>query len=496
MGAKEKMDNSLAQHILRAKQPPLHHITLENLPNLDRESLTDQLSALCEISNFHWWEYVKLGRFGTDKVAGKGDGHREEQTGKQRVRFCSHLLFSFHEEETELREGEYSFSTRYIPTSPRNRLMYFTLNEQEKDLQSCIARITATDRGDQAYFSDPVPQDAAEEFDEGPPTKKRRKHAGRVLRVPTSDLQEVLDIGALNYNSSRKLFTTFSEQLVADGDIQWRDHQDDQDTVVLPDYDPETGEMLPCSFVHVTSFLSETGDLLMRCTCKIYNLLQKTILHKLPLQPGVDGEDFLAESNTCMHCRFFKSNLRTCVVSIGESDRAGLTLSLLQKKVKQSLPGVNDPVLLLGDVMSHGSTKFSIQGDTDFAIVSISFRLGMCFARCLNGVCSAQARNKKRVPKVIPLDQQHHHCSHLRTLFQHLDFIHSLFPEFFQADEDNDLEEGEEGIAAPAEGENLDDVVLNTKQVKGNFNVDTGLWEYPAVSIFKPSEEDEPTFAL
>ena len=57
---------------------------------------------------------------------------------------------------------------------------------------------------------------------------------------------------------------------------------------------------------------------------------------------------------------------------------------------------MNDPVLLLGDVLRTGTTKYSVKGDDYFSLVTVNFAGGICYIKCHSGFCAAANMNKKK----------------------------------------------------------------------------------------------------
>ena len=53
---------------------------------------------------------------------------------------------------------------------------------------------------------------------------------------------------------NRNIYSVFSQQLVTDGAIQWRKHNDNEDTVIMSDYNATTGNLSP----------------IVMCACDIY----------------------------------------------------------------------------------------------------------------------------------------------------------------------------------------------------------------------------------
>jgi hypothetical protein len=229
------------------------------------------------------------------------------------------------------------------------------------------------------------------------------------------------------------------------------------------------------------------GESMMKCSCKTYEVVQKAVLHQQSLLPG--EEAILAENMTCMHCRFFKDKL----VGSFEVIVVGREMPYLYQKIMDGQGNVEEAVYLLGSVVSSGATKFSVRGNPDeevsYSIVNVSFRQKQCFFRCMDGSCSAQARNKKKIPKHIPLSDSKKHCVHLNTMLLHLDHVKVHFPHYFQ--EEDEEEEDDDNTPTLQEERNQEDANI-ANHLKRSFNVETGLWNYPAVSCHIPSDKDCP----
>ena len=485
---KEKVAKALSDHIIEGLQPEVNNTFLQHVVQMPKSSMREQVELLSSISNYHWWNFTP--------VLGHGS-KRKQREGKPKVHQGAHLLFS--PKQKENREGDTYH--HIIPTSPRNRLMYFSyISQDNPSLKKTIDRLVAADKNLENVLHLPPIDEAEEEF----PARKKRKVGTRILKVDRSHLQGVDALQHLHYKQrSKTLFASFKEQLVTDGVIQWRQHDDQEEVVCLSDYDNCTGHMIPSSYVHVVVTQSEEGKQLVTCNCKTYNLLQKAALHHFTLRPGEVA--VMDDKSTCMHCRFFKEHLAEIHQKIG--DRADL--SILEEKVLESLDALNDEVVLLGNIVLQGATKFSIRGEDDFSVVSITFRQNICFARCLNGICSAQLGNKKKIPKVTSLLQHSSVCPHMTTLFKNLEQVKSLFPEHFMEEEEPEQEEqerqdqqeeeaaneeqDEEPMVNPQEDiPNLEDAHLKLSKEKVVFDVNTGLWTYPAWSKHIPFQSDDP----
>ena len=153
---------------------------------------------------------------------------------------------------------------------------------------------------------------------------------------------------------------------------------------------------------------------------------------------------------------------------------------MIELTVKTSLDEMNNEVQLLGNILPQATTKFSVKGKECYSVINISFPPNICHAKCTNGMCCANLKNKKEIPKHLPVEEVHYLCDHLNIFTKHLHFVKSLFPEFFTHNEDTTVEDSEVTVQERKELNILDgDQIL---QLDGNINKNTGLWQYKALS--------------
>ena len=133
-----------------------------------------------------------------------------------------------------------------------------------------------------------------------------------------------------------------------------------------------------------------------------------------------------------MHCQFYKDFLLNAYERLLQQNTC-LTQAL--NKVQESLQYMNYPVQLLGNVLSHATTKFSVQGDSTYSIVTFNFHQGKCFAKCTHGICCAQMLNRKKIPKKITIQHSEKICSHLNTIYQNFNYVKGFFPVYFCSEE-------------------------------------------------------------
>ena len=438
---------------------------------METQSLQHQLSLLSSISNFHWWRYITC------------DGSKSSKDIC--VGLTDHLLYHPCSES-----DEESFKLKYIPKSPRNRLMYYLFSDCHYPgaLKKTVETLLKYDNEEENKRLSDVT--GSEEFIQKP--KKKRRYATRVLKLTAESLCNKLGIDLDDVNSSSEsgstLYGSFCQQLVTDGEIIWRQHNENQDTVIMSDYNPATGSLTPLSYVQVTSIWNqgETGIPLLKCTCHIYNSIQCAALKEVEL---ADGENsVLHHSMTCMHCRFFKDYLKQYRYTLQDIT----TTTAVDSKVKSSLESINNPVVLLGKSAREFTTKLSVMSQESLSMIHITFNhSNSCFANCQNGECSARLQNKKKIPKSVSIQQNEGLCEHINTLFANFEVVQKLFPDYFRTDE-NTEESEEDPLYLPTSIINSSDVhIQDTSEGTDYFNISTGLWEFGGKSTHKPKEMND-----
>ena len=121
------------------------------------------------------------------------------------------------------------------------------------------------------------------------------------------------------------------------------------------------GYLIPNSFVHVSSDFTDDDSPIIRCTCQIYNFIQNV---------EIEEETAISPDTSCMHCRFFSEHLLNTYELINEG-QANIPRPL--QIVKSSIQFMNDPVVLLGDVLRTGTMKYSVKGNDYFSLITVNF---------------------------------------------------------------------------------------------------------------------------
>ena len=293
-------------------------------------------------------------------------------------------------------------------------------------------------------------QDAAECVKQ-PPRKKRRKQAAKLITVSPDMLCEgiKLDLTSVMNSASenRSLYTSFKESLLLEGSITWRIHTDEMDVCLMNDYHTSTGVLLPTSFVHITCIKDEFCEPIIQCSCTIYKMIQRSQKGKTRIWPMEEDEEdeSLMETFSCMHACFYREHL---VTAFEECLSPSGNLSRHLQMVHNTMHQMNVPLILAGDVLPTGTTKFLVKGSDNCSIMHVTFYQSKCFIKCLNGLCAAQLTNKKKFAKSISLQQlqpgnkkkknkedQDKLCEHIHVVYNNLQSFKEFFPHYFNENE-------------------------------------------------------------
>jgi len=464
--------------------------------DMPMQTMQEKVKLLASISNYHWWASFDLS---CNRKASKS------------VRYHQHLLFF---------PGE---SRKYLSASPRNMLMYalpslpssnmlddrqlvgyaksFSYNLMllvKYDLEQGVEVVKS--RQDPSLTEPPPPTND----DELEPAPKKRKYASRVISAGPEVLLEEAGLASRdgsmalkNAVSERSLFELFSLSMHSeDGFLQWRMHFEEEDVVVMNDYCPTSGKLKPLDYVHVKAIVTDSAELQIKCTCRIYQYMQTKALQRTDVEEGTDT--VLDPHFTCMHCRFFSTYLQPMQATL----RGHNPVSTLHSKLMQTDSEINSPIILLGEVSPGATTKLSVAGPDSVSLVHIHFTSSGCMAKCQDGACYAQYSIKKKIPKAISLRdiERKGMCDHLYTLFCNNDFLEEIFPHYFKNDPIPDAAEANAPSSSVSQDTdelnpaidpdiNTDDIGIKPKtQGYISFNVNEGKWQCTSHSDYTPSD--------
>ena len=156
----------------------------------------------------------------------------------EHLAYSQHLL---HDPSIEQNDDGF-FLRKYPPMSPRNRIMYLLSNGKE-GLHATLKRCLEIPQ-EQNLIDDTTEQPIEE-----PVKKRRRKQSSQTVSVTARSVFEHLgcqSTAELNSsNKNRTLYNRFKEQLLTEGNIIWRYHDDLEDICAMTDYNSTTGLLLP-----------------------------------------------------------------------------------------------------------------------------------------------------------------------------------------------------------------------------------------------------------
>lgn len=486
---KDELDGAF--HNFFKENPPKENPVPDVIPDLlamETSTPKEKFELLSSISNFH--------RYGFPNPK---TGHREEIVHPQDIVFTQHM---FHGEESDMSQDGVVYRKSKIPCSPRLRLMYFIHTEQQVEFVRLLKYLLNNDNGNNPGYVN------EHDYDQREMPNKRRKQGARLVSVTVRALAAELAMEDNDLNSAnplRTMYTSFTENLIADGIINWRMHTETKDICVMNDYN-RRGIMLPQSYVHVTCTHLDGRERILQCTCAIYDVIKRAAHQGIDILPGEEAVP--DETLTCMHCRFYREHLMNGYIRVQADD---MPRSAALDMVYQSIPNMTRKVQLLGNVIMQSVTKFSVKGHENYAVLNVSFQHNKCYVLCTNGMCSVGLKNKKNITKrqaeedrklrkaleigADGVEEESYEkvivqCSHLQRFYNEMDYVESFFPDFFnQTDDDEEIQQNPP--PPPEDPVNNDD--LNIAQtVNGNFDTVTGLWNFKSLTDHKPKQMMDP----
>ena len=258
----------------------------------------------------------------------------------------------------------------------------------------------------------------------------------------------------------------------------------------MNDVNTSTGFMMPNSFIHITSHAQENQDPIIKCSCAIFDLIQRSTKQETKLLPGQEEELIPDAQLTCMHCRFYKEFLTGAYFQVThETAELPRAVSVVQ----DSLSNMNMEVRLVGNVVPNSSTKFSVRGTSaSFSVITLTFANGKMCARCSNGMCGVAMHNRKNIPRNTTQEDRKPVCSHIKTMCKKIQYLESIFPEYFQESPQAEGYVQEHGFQFPVNPEMNNEDGNIVQNIPGHFNIDTGLWEYESLSNHTPKDMMHP----
>ena len=300
------------------EKPTVDPKLIQHILEMSDESPKHQFLSLGSISNYHKYGYPSLKDEG-------GIIHVKNITYAEHVFYDKFLKTGIDGERIRT----------YIHPSPRNRIMYFMDTGKEAELFQLVKHIL---KGDQTNETD------ADIIEMEPPPVPREKRKHSACLVSVSQHTVFTAVGAdisTQFNCvypNCTIYKLFEEQLVTEGIIKWRLHEQNQDVCIMNDIKLTTGHLMPQSFVHIECTKGANDeDIFIRCTCNIYNSIQRAAHQGSHILPGEDV--VLDENLTCMHCRFFREHLLDAYTTVTTEATTQFTRPLFM--VHESLQHMN-----------------------------------------------------------------------------------------------------------------------------------------------------------
>jgi len=181
----------------------------------------------------------------------------------------------------------YSATKGYMPTSARNRIISFMVNNSYEQALETVRHLLGY--SPDYVASNLVADDAATVCAPDvtcPPVKRARC----AVTVSRSNIEKDLADNKWQTDNSDQMYVSFRERLVVEGAIYLRMNRPDEITFVLNDYDGGYGHFSPFSFVHTTRIAEGTNVILaalaastIGCSRKPLHLVQDRQRHSSQL---------------------------------------------------------------------------------------------------------------------------------------------------------------------------------------------------------------------
>ncbi|XP_057294024.1 uncharacterized protein LOC130622573 isoform X2 [Hydractinia symbiolongicarpus] len=292
-------------------------------------------------------------------------------------------------------EQKFSNSCRRFPGSPRNRIIQAV--KYRLDSQLIVYSIIKTLHSE---FSE-IPYKAIKSHHSQVKKERTSKRKHNHVAVNQND-DEDGDVNSdenmaeeiINNDSTpvfrstlkESLYRFFCGEIFTKGVCKWRIKTAAQQTVIMNDYDSETGNFLAYSFVHVSiSMLGTTQT--DHCTCKIFSTCQT---ENVP---------------TCCHCRLLNELLQFNTSNV-------LPPHISKESIEESMYYCVEPVIPLKPKV--GVKKFSIAANGVAEIVSIFTveNTSRKVVQCHSSVCNMRKGSKREIKS---LEDSSELCVHLAT---------------------------------------------------------------------------------
>ena len=308
-------------------------------------------------------------------------------------------------------DGPDGITSKYLPTSVRNRVLYHSRLDHRPDILHAIyGKETQQHRGHKRKRDDNLDNQQSQ-------GSRTQNPSTPCFEVPMPTTEPV-PIPLPQLPVEKTPYRTFLENLAGDfGVIEWRVHQTDVDVIALNDINLKSAAFLKNNFIHVSRWKSsDETEAVYFCTCKMYSTVVR-----------MEQEN---AANKCCHARFFAEVIEPlhCRLFAEGGLVSGKHLEL---KIKKSLESLNTPVVRLGSDKDYH--RFSVLSE-DVKSASLVTLQGQRIS-CKNGQCRALKGNTRKIISVGDPTN----CQHIKAMDANRESWSGLCPSVgFEDDSDED----------------------------------------------------------
>ena len=262
-------------------------------------------------------------------LSSMSNDHQEEYPGNvigyPTQKLSSGAIECYRTYQSEITESGKTKRQRRLPTSFRNRFVYFIEKNDIEYVNLLLrfhyngVRYSEAERDDQGPLPRLLEIAVEEALPEQAPPKATRNVGHTITIQPVDNMAEV-----------ETVFTTFKSRIDS-GSLKWRSHTADgkNDIIVMNNYDIN-GKIIPNEFVHV--FRDSRGPVMYNCSCTLYRNHRKC-LHTRYMEEVVDDHINALFSGDLQHSdKFLHSFLQK---SLDSKDIGAVLLSSDNDVVKR-----------------------------------------------------------------------------------------------------------------------------------------------------------------
>ncbi|KAL4240007.1 hypothetical protein ACF0H5_000802 [Mactra antiquata] len=312
-----------------------------------------------------------------------------------------------------------------------------------------------------------------------PPAKKKRTLGvvNRISVLKDNLKKKLLPSDSDFYKTEQlSLFQRFCCSLLEHGTLYFQSFQDPENFIcILNDYSETDGSFRPNDYVFTQRSKLEIGDYYY-CSCAIYRTLLD--INGAQSNSHLSVLEYSDPNNvTCLHCKFLKEKV---MPNLSPDSNASTTR--IQQFIQSALRDLGSNVIDLGKQTNSSTRKFSVLADGEdhpsFVHIYFNKRLNRNIISCLNGRCKSLRGHKKKADSFLTADV----CKHLSIMKTKT----HLFNDLIGIDDNNNNCVEEDSFELIDESScPSNEPIAN---IVGEFNEDTGLWDYNCVSKHSPVE--------